>query len=466
MPLPRKVDPAVLTLQLQVQGPMTAQALAATAGVDRSRISRALASLGAPIIRLGVTRGVRFALRRRVRGLSDTFPLRRIDAQGRVHDWAELTALHGGWRVTWASATSVPAWSGRMLGLGGWSEGFPFFLGDVRPQGYLGRAVARRLPAVLGLSSDPRDWGDDATLVFLASEGDDLPGDLIVGDAPLARHQARRFASIAGLAEVARAECYPALARETQADGPVGSSVEGEQPKFLARLDRPAGNAQPVIVKFTDTLTSPTGRRWADLLAAEAQALAILHAAGETDAAPRIFDTAGRRFLELDRFDRVGPHGRRGVVTLRSLHEAFGSADTNDWVVAAAELLRDELIMPETLRSIRRRHAFGGLIGNTDMHFANLAFWFDDTVPFRLAPAYDMLPMQWAPAAGGELVPQTLHLRPPLPAHEADWLIAAGWAGEFWSRVAADDRISVEFAERARDAGVLLARMRVQFATT
>jgi hypothetical protein len=396
--------------------------------------------------------------------LGDTFPVRRIDGQGRVHDWAELTALHGGWRVIWASPAKAPAWSDRILSLGGLSEGLPFFLGDVRPQGYLGRAVARRLPAALGLSSDPRDWGDDATLVFLASEGDDLPGDLIVGDAPLARYQARRFAPSTGLAEVARAESYPALARETQADGPVGSSVEGEQPKFLTRLDRPAGEAQPVIVKFTDTLASPTGRRWADLLVAEAQALAILHAAGETDTVPRFLDAADRRFLELERFDRVGPHGRRGVVTLRSLRESFGSVDTNDWTIAATELLRHELITPETLRSIQRRQAFGGLIGNTDMHFGNLAFWFDDTVPFRLAPAYDMLPMQWAPAAGGELVPQSLNLRPPLPAHEADWLIAAGWAGEFWSRVATDDRVSAEFAERARSAGALVARMRTQFA--
>ena len=464
MPLPRKVDPAALTLQLQAQGPMTAQALAAAVGADRSRISRALASLGAPIVRLGVTRGVRFALRRQVRGLGDTFPVRRIGGQGRVHDWAELTALHGGWRVVWASPAQGPAWSDRILSLGGLSEGFPFFLGDVRPQGYLGRAIARRLPAALGLGSDPRDWGDDATLVFLASEGDDLPGDLIVGDAPLARYQARRFAPSTGLAETARMECYPALARETQSEGPVGSSVEGEQPKFLTRLERPGEDAQPVIVKFTDTLASPTGRRWADLLVAEAQALAILHAAGETGAAPRIFDAADRRFLELDRFDRVGPHGRRGVVTLRSLHEAFGSADTNDWTIAAAELLRHELITSETLRSIQRRHAFGGLIGNTDMHFANLAFWFDDAVPFRLAPAYDMLPMQWAPAAGGELVPRDLNLRPPLPAHEADWLVAAGWAEEFWSRVASDDRVSAEFAERARAAGALVTRMRTQFA--
>ena len=130
----------------------------------------------------------------------------------------------------------------------------------------------------------------------------------------------------------------------------------------------------------------------------------------------------------------------------------------------SVKYLRHELITPETLRSIQRRHAFGGLIGNTDMHFANLAFWFDDTVPFRLAPAYDMLPMQWAPAAGGELAPQTLNLRPPLPANVTDWLIAAGWAEEFWSRVAADDHVSAEFAERARAAGALVTRMRAQFA--
>ncbi|MBI5382147.1 MAG: type II toxin-antitoxin system HipA family toxin YjjJ [Opitutae bacterium] len=463
MPLPRKLDPASLTLQLQAQGPMTAQTLAAATGVDRSRVSRALTGLGAPIVRLGVTRGARYALRRRVRSLNDTFPIRRIDAQGRAHDWAELTALHGGWQVTWASATNPPTWSDRMLGLGGWSEGFPFFLGDVRPQGYLGRAVARRLPVALGLGTDPRDWGDDATLVFLASEGDDLPGDLIVGDVPLTRYQTQRLAPSVGLAEDARAEHYPALIRETQAEGPVGSSVEGEQPKFLVRLNRSAGDAQPIIVKFTDTLASPTGRRWADLLVAEALALTILHAAGEAHATPRIYDAADRRFLEMERFDRVGEQGRRGVVSLRALHETFGAGDTNDWSVAADELRRQELISPETHRSIRLRQAFGDLIGNTDMHFGNLAFWLDDTLPFRLAPAYDVLPMLWAPAAGGELVPRTLNVRPPLPAHEADWLIAAGWAEEFWARVAADVRVSPEFAERARAAGALVVRMRAQF---
>ncbi len=456
MPSPRKVNADVLTLQLQAQGPMTAQALAAVAGVDRSQISRTLTPLGSSVIRLGVTRGTRYALRRTVRGLGHTFPLRRVDEQGSLHDWAELSALHGGWRVVWASAAQAPAWSEQVLDLGGWSEGFPFFLGDVRPQGYLGRAIGRRLPAVLGLDPDPRNWSDDATLVFLASEGDDLPGNLIVGDEPAGRFQARRMIPVTGFAELERTIKYSQLVLASQAGGSAGSSVEGEQPKFTATLtaSSPEAGARSVIVKFTDVMTSSVGRRWADLLVAEAHALEVLHGAGEVQTVPRVFDAGGRRFLEMERFDRVGLQGRRGVASLRALHEAFGAADTNDWVVAAAGLRERGLITTETFHSIQLRHLFGGLIGNTDMHFGNLAFWLDDAVPFRLAPAYDMLPMQWAPGAGGELVPRELTVRPPLPTQAASWRIAAGLAREFWERVVADERVSPEFAVIAREAGL------------
>ncbi|MBK9990594.1 MAG: type II toxin-antitoxin system HipA family toxin YjjJ [Verrucomicrobia bacterium] len=455
MPTPRKVNAAVLTLQLQAQGPMTAQVLAAVAGADRSRISRALSTLGSSVIRLGVTRGARYALRRTVRGLGHTFPIRRIDERGGLRDWAELTALHGGWRVVWASASRAPAWSERVLDLGGWSEGFPFFLGDVRPQGYLGRAVARRLPTALGLGLDPRSWGDDETLVFLAAEGDDLPGNLIVGDEPAGRFQARRLIPVTGLAELERTSLYPQLVLASQVGGSAGSSVEGEQPKFTATLatSQPEVGIRPVIVKFTDAMTSSVGRRWADLLVAEAHALEVLHGAGEVQTVPRVFDAGGRRFLEMERFDRFGSQGRRGVASLRALHEAFGTADTNDWTVAAAGLMERGLLTTETMRSIQLRHMFGSLIGNTDMHFGNLAFWLDDAVPFSLAPTYDMLPMLWAPGAGGELVPRALSIRPPLPAQAAHWRIAAGWARAFWALVADDSRVSQEFAVVAREAG-------------
>jgi hypothetical protein len=479
MPRKRQIQPADLTLRLQSLGPQSAQAMAAALGVDRSGISRALSLpvLARQLIRLGTTRGTSYALRRPVRSLGDTFPLRRIDAEGRAHDWAELTALHGGWRVVWAEPQRAPAWADRVLALGGFSEGFPFYLGEVRPQGFLGRAAARALPPALGLDPDPRRWPtDDETLVYLLTEGDDLPGDLIVGDGPLVRFQQRLLAPAAeALADSARAERYPVLATAAATPGIGGSSVEGEQPKFLTTLelehidaDTPSvlspiahrPSPTPVIVKFTDQLATATGRRWADLLVAEAHALAILHAHGEAHAAPRLLDAGGRRFLETPRYDRVGRFGRRGVISLRALHDAFPGPSTNDWTVAAATFAADGLIDAATLRSIRLRHAFGRLIGNTDMHFGNLAFWFDDTLPFRLAPAYDVLPMLWAPVVG-EATP-TPEFAPalPLPAARDVWHEAAVWAAEFWTQVAADPLVTPEFATIAEAARRTVARLR------
>ena len=502
VPSPRKVDPAALTLRLQAQGPHTAQALAAAAGADRSRISRALSSLGPAIIRLGTTRGATYALRRPIRGLGDTFPIRSIDADGRAHDWAEITALHGGWRLTWADTAQPPAWADHLFALGGFSEGFPFFLSEIRPQGFLGRAIARALPPALGLDSDPRNWPtDDDTLVYLASEGDDVAGNLIVGDGPLRRFQERLLTPPALLSDSARATRYPELASTAASFGAAGSSVEGEQPKFLlplggtpapasafesgtgvppvsdgeasrlaalsvpsslqvSGLSSPPSSSTPVLVKFTDLLSTPTGRRWGDLYIAEAHAQALLHNHGEAHAAPRLVHAGDRLFLETPRYDRVGAHGRRGVVSLRALHDAFDGPDTNQWPAVATHLHARGLIDAAALRSTRLRHAFGQLIGNSDMHFGNLAFWFDDTLPFRLAPAYDMLPMQWAPTVGSA-TPSPDFLPPlPLPADREVWHEAAALAAELWRLVAANPLISPSFAAIARSAGDTIARLR------
>jgi hypothetical protein len=474
VPRPRHVDLSALSLRLQAQGPLTAQALASTFGVDRSNISRALSALGPPLVRLGATRGTSYALRRSVRTLGHSFPIRRIDATGRPHDWAEITALHGGWRLTWADASRPPAWADHLFGLGGFSEGFPFFLGELRPQGYLGRAVARALPPALGLDSDPRLWpSDDDTLVYLAAAGEDLPGDLLVGDAPLRGFQERLLAPLAPLPDSDRAVRYPELAARAASLGVASSSVEGEQPKFLVTLA--PGNAEPqlgssagfspppptpVLVKFTDLLSTPTGRRWGDLLVAEAVAQTLLHARDEAHAAPRLVRAGDRLFLETPRYDRVGPHGRRGVVSLRALHDAFDGPDSNHWPAAAAALHARGLIDLAALRSIRLRHAFGRLIGNSDMHFGNLAFWFDDALPFRLAPAYDMLPMRWAPTVGDATPEPAFTPALPLPAEREVWHEAAVLAAEFWRLVGEHPLVSPPFAAIARAAAATLARLR------
>ena len=481
MPRPRQVAIPAIILRLQASGPLSAPELAAALRVDDSNIRRALAlpEISPHLVRLGTRRGATYALRRPIRNLGDTFPLRRIDTTGRAHDWAELTALHGGWQLTWADPAHPPAWAGEICALGGFCEGFPFFLSELRPQGFLGRAVGRTLLPSLGLSPDPREWpNDDDTLVYLAAEGDDLPGDLLIGDAMLRRAQDRLLNPPAALPDSERATRYPELATAAASTGIAGPSVEGEQPKFLATLssppppvglnvssssDRssaPPPYSTPVIVKFTDVLSTPTGRRWADLLAAEAHALTLLHAHGEAHAAPRLLDAANRRFLETPRYDRVGPPGRRGVVSLRALHDAFGGPDAHLWTAAAANLRARDLIDDATLRSIRLRHAFGRLIGNTDMHFGNLAFWFDDSLPFRLAPAYDQLPMLWAPAPGNATPTPDFAPALPLPAEREIWQEAAAGVDEFWQRVTADPRVSRPFAAIATAALATVRRLR------
>lgn len=442
--------------------------MAESVGADRSNISRALATLGETIVPLGVTRGTRYALRRDVRGSGNRFPIYRVDASGRAREWAELTALHPReWRLRWADTVQTPEWASLIHDHAGLCEGFPFFLGDVRPQGYLGRSVAKRLPGRLGLPMDPRNWSDDDTLIYLQAEGDDLPGNLVVGDEPMRRVARSQLIAPAAIAEAHRAELYDDMHSLVASGEAAGSSVEGEQPKFTAVL---AGNTsahtgmQRVIVKFTDSLKTPTGHRWADLLAAEAHAHAVLRAQGESHAEARVLDAGGRRFHELPRFDRVGEYGRIGVVSLRSLYDALaGARDASTWPRAARELIRLGVIDTAAERSIRLRHAFGGLIGNTDMHFGNLAFFLGDTLPLRVAPTYDMLPMLWAPAPGQATPSPTFSPPVPLPGEVPVWSEAAAWAAEFWQRVSTDPLVSQDFAAHARAALDYVERMRRQF---
>jgi hypothetical protein len=150
-----------------------------------------------------------------------------------------------------------------------WS-GFPFFLGDLRPQGFLGRLIAGRISRLILLPDDLRRWSDDDVLVYLHAAGEDLPGNLVLGEEALRRALAGAANLPAGRAirEDEREAFYPAQAVEVSQNLP-GSSAGGEQPKFLTTLRADGGGFRPVIVKFTAPLEQETARRWADLLACE-----------------------------------------------------------------------------------------------------------------------------------------------------------------------------------------------------
>jgi hypothetical protein len=151
------------------------------------------------------------------------------------------------------------------------------------------------------------------------------------------------------------------------------------------------------------------------------------------------------------------------VVSLGALHHSAVGGNSGAWTERVADLERLGLVDAAALRDTRRLQAFGELIGNTEMEPDNLAFRMSDALPFTLAPAYDMLPMLWAPGPQGELMDRVFAPQPPVPAAAQAWREMLGHAREFWNRVIADQRVSREFAATARAAGETLARLAGRF---
>ena len=411
---------ALLTL-LRKRGVISAAEVRTALGISPATLSRLARRLGDEIVRLGSGRASRYALRRVVAGLPAELPIYRVDPAGHVGQVGLLVLLANG-----------EHWLERKDGRGEHFDGLPPVVHDMAPQGFLGRRFSDANPD-LQLPPRLQDWSDDQRLAAVARRLPEALGDLVLGEESLERHLSHRW-------ETMSPDDYPELARE-QAEGGAGSSAGGEQPKFAA-----FGYRGHVLVKFTGGDGSPVDRRWRDLLACEATALAVLRDAGIPAVEAELLDVGPQRFLETRRFDRVGEAGRREVLTLGPLDdELYGRRDS--WTEAALRLSHDGLLSEEDERRIRLLDAFGELIANTDRHFGNVSFFADGlyrSPNLALAPAYDMLPMRYAPAAG--MVPE---IRVPEPRQRAKWLDvwdeARGLAREFWARVRSDERISPEF---------------------
>ena len=324
----------------------------------------------------------------------------------------------------------------------GWFDGLPYPLADARPQGFLGRNFARHHARALHVSENPDDWSDDDILHVLSSVGFDLPGNLILGDAAYRQfleQGATRTSSAVSEQDIRAA--YPARATLAMAHGDAGSSTAGEFPKFTAFRNKD-GMFEDVIVKFSGADNSAAVRRWADLLVCEHLALRVLESDLDIAAArSQIYQFAGRTCLEVVRFDRHGISGRSAVCTLQSLNAALLGTSSSSWARVAGQMLKEKLISAETARTSELLWWFGKLIGNSDMHDGNLAF----RANMELTPAYDMLPMFFAPAPGGEVPFREFKPLLPLPAERELWREAAVAAIGYWLRCAKDGRVSETF---------------------
>ena len=144
--MPTHVD--LLRLRLAT-GPQSGTQMAKDLGISQPTVSRALATMAGEVLQLGQKKGSRYVLRDAGRGFGDV-PVFRVDAQGKLKELGLLTPVRpDGYVFTPADSLQVH------------SDGLPWWLLDILPQGYLGRAYAAHVGTTLGLPSTLKEWTDN-----------------------------------------------------------------------------------------------------------------------------------------------------------------------------------------------------------------------------------------------------------------------------------------------------------------
>ena len=163
----RHADPIRLLL---AQGPMAARQIVERTGISQPTVSRALAALGGEVVRIGAGSAIRYALRDPARGFASV-PIYRVGDEGLIRELGTLVPVRpGGFVMIQADGVTLH------------TEGLPWWLLDMRPQGYLGRAYASTHAAALGLPANPEHWGDAEVIRALLAHGHDAIGNLLIGE--------------------------------------------------------------------------------------------------------------------------------------------------------------------------------------------------------------------------------------------------------------------------------------------
>lgn len=399
-------------------GQRTGQQLMEALGVSQPTLSRTIRDLSATVtmFRVPGDRTPHYALLRTLPlGLNPRQRIYRFLSTGHIAPFAEVEFLAGGGTLERSEAGTTRFY-----------EGLPPYMAFAAPSGFLGRQLARHAARTQTFPASLKDWNDDHRVAFLFTQGVNLPGNLVFGDAPLQREMdLLRFPASAAEDKL---DHYVGMARQLKAAA-YGSSAGGEQPKFLW-LGQDTGH---VIVKF-----ARQGSRMADLLPLEHLALRALASVGVPAAKTELFTSDEFVFLEVRRFDRVGDKGRVGMLSAGAVDdEFFGMRDT--WPEFAARCVTAGYLSKQDAEHVGVMAAFSELIGNTDRHFENISVLIGEDGEYQgIAPAYDILPMRYA-SIGGGVDPELTLIEPKvgtIGAVPRVWKLAAQAADEFWSAVA------------------------------
>ncbi len=352
-----------------------------------SRIIRRLRQTGS-LITLGAGKHTRYAFT----DGSPPVPIHEVLADGSVTVLGEYYRLKSGASYI-DFVSSAPEVLKGVHGNGFYEGALPFFLDDMKPEGFMGVRSAQSF-VMHGFPSQLSTWSSEQILMFLKAKSYESKGNVLVSGDYSLNHLEQEYSEL---------EAYPHIAEETlRSYTPRYSSAGGEQAKFTAYRD----GVGHVIVKFAQAQLSAVELRRADLLVCEYLANQILHEQGFRVAESHLHVLDGMVFLESVRFDRVGELGRLPMLSLTAIDAEYVGYGAG-WCECARALANMGRISLATYHTIQQLDMFGRLIGNTDMHLGNLSFTISsDGKQFELLPLYDMLPMALMPR--NDLVPDSM----------------------------------------------------------
>jgi len=419
---------AASIIDILKRGPATSAELQEECNLSQATVSRQLRALGEQVVKLGKGRATEYALTRNAFNAGNDIPLYSVDPHGNTVCIARIRPLaHGGFLVEPTTGTPIVLIGENGNGI---YDDLPYFLEDLRPQGFLGRQIAQALAEQSDYPPDPRQWNSEQIGSYLIANGDDLPGNFKLGQQALIR--------LPHPSTVTDRADYPDIAESVLKGYRPSSSAGGEQPKFTA-YTKDRGH---VIVKFSPAGSEKLAKRWKDILLTEFYAAQLL---AQVNVGTNILlhEEEDRLFLESQRFDRHGEHGRLPMISLQAVDAEFTGLGSN-WGRVMSELAGRGLVSRGQVYDTFALQAFGQAINNTDMHLGNLILSFDGNI-LHLLPAYDMCSMGFAPTGTGEINPYSFSLNAKIDEHTPP-AIEAGMrlAVTFWETIATDPRISNE----------------------
>ena len=161
-----------------------------------------------------------------------------------------------------------------------------------------------------------------------------------------------------------------------------GSSPGGARPKAL--VDE---GEQHWIAKFPSRYRD--GRF--DVVGLEAAAMRLAAAAQLQVPETKLIALGSRKALLVRRFDVTPEHGRRHMISLKTLCREMPGVYALTYSEAAQRIRKHSMAPRADVEQFFRLMVFNAAIGNTDDHLKN--FWMlRDEAGYRLAPAFDLVP--------------------------------------------------------------------------